>query len=84
MAARASYWLAQKSVLTVGTDNMAWDVPGAWDPELGCFLPGHLILLARQGIYIVENLQLDELGAAKAYRFTFVCTPLKSEPQALR
>ena len=77
MAASASYWLAQRQVLAVGADNMAWDVPGAWDPELECFLPGHLILLARQGIYIVENLQLDELAAVKAYRFTFVCTPLK-------
>ena len=77
MAASASYWLAQRQVLAVGADNMAWDVPGAWDPTLGCFLPGHLILLARQGIYIVENLQLDDLAAAKAYRFTFVCTPLK-------
>jgi hypothetical protein len=25
-------------------------------------LPGHLILLARRGIYIIENLALDELA----------------------
>jgi kynurenine formamidase len=40
-------------------------------------LPGHLILLARYGVYIIENLRLDELAAAKGYRFRFVCTPLK-------
>jgi kynurenine formamidase len=77
VASSASYWLAEKRVLAVGADNMAWDVPGMKDPDLGCFLPGHLILLARRGIYIIENLRLDELAIAEAYRFRFVCTPLK-------
>ena len=77
MAAGVSYWLAEKRVLAVGADNMAWDVIGDTDPELGCTLPGHLILLARHGIYIIENLMLDELAAAEQHRFQFVCTPLK-------
>jgi kynurenine formamidase len=77
VAASASYWLADRRVLAVGADNMAWDVPGLRDPELGCLLPGHLILLARNGIYIIENLALEELAAAGVYRFDFVCTPLK-------
>jgi kynurenine formamidase len=77
MTASASYWLADRSVLAVGADNMAWDVPGLLDPELGCLMPGHLILLARRGIYIIENLALEELAAAKGYRFDLVCTPLK-------
>ncbi len=77
MASSASYWLAEKKVFAVGADNMAWDVPGLRDPELGCLMPGHLILLARRGIYIIENLALEELAAAGGYRFDFVCTPLK-------
>ncbi len=77
MAASASYWLAERRVLAVGADNMAWDVPGLRDPDLGCLMPGHLILLARNGIYIIENLALEELAAAGGYRFDFVCTPLK-------
>jgi kynurenine formamidase len=77
LAASASYWLAERRVLAVGADNMAWDVPGLRDPELGCLNPGHLILLARYGIYIIENLALEELAAAGVYRFDFVCTPLK-------
>jgi len=77
VAASASYWLAERGVLAVGADNMAWDVPGLRDPELGCLMPGHLILLARYGIYIVENLALEELATAGAHRFDFVCTPLK-------
>lgn len=77
MAASASYWLVERQVSAVGADNMAWDVIGLKDPDLGCHLPGHLILLARQGIYIIENLMLDELAASGYHRFLFVYTPLK-------
>jgi kynurenine formamidase len=77
VAASASYWLAERWVLAVGADNMAWDAPGLRDAELGCLMPGHLILLARNGIYIIENLALEELAATGAHRFDFVCTPLK-------
>lgn len=77
VSTEASGWLAERRVLAVGADNMAWDVIGFRDPGLGCHLAGHLILLVRYGIYIVENLRLDELASAAEYRFTFVCTPLK-------
>lgn len=73
----ASRWLAGIGVRAVGADNMAWDVIGLWDDVDGCELPGHLVLLARRGIYIIENLLLEELAAAGVHEFTFVCTPLK-------
>jgi kynurenine formamidase len=76
MDSSASRWLADRGVMAVGADNMAWDVIGLVDPEFGA-LPGHLLLLARSGIYIIENMQLEALAAAAAYRFSFVCTPLK-------
>lgn len=72
-----SRWLARHGVRAVGADTMAWDVIGLRDEELGCTLPGHVILLAQHGIYIIENLRLSELAAAAAWRFVFVCTPLK-------
>lgn len=72
-----SRWLADRKVLAVGADNMAWDVIGRYDEELGCHLPGHLILLAQSGIYIVENLELEALAAAGIATFAFVCAPLK-------
>jgi kynurenine formamidase len=34
-------------------------------------------LLARRGIYIIENLALDELAASARHGFDLVCTPLK-------
>ena len=61
----------------MGTDNMAWDVIGAEDPNLGVILPGHLILFVRNSIYIIENLQLEELAAAGQHWFFFFSVPLK-------
>jgi kynurenine formamidase len=77
VASDGSRWLADRGVLAVGADTMAWDVIGVVDPQLGCTLPGHLLLLAQRGIYIIENLRLSALAAARAYRFVFVCTALK-------
>jgi kynurenine formamidase len=72
-----SRWLIEKKVSAVGADNMAWDVIGPTDPELGVTLPGHLLLLVRAGIPIIENLNLEELAAAKVHEFAFICLPLK-------
>lgn len=73
----ASEWLADKKVLAVGSDNVAWDLPGYVDGRLKVSLPGHVVLLVQRGVYIVENLNLIELSAARAYEFIFVCLPLK-------
>jgi kynurenine formamidase len=77
MSAEASSWVVERRALAAGADNMAWDVIGRMDPKLNTALPGHLILLARAGIYIIENLMLEELSQARVYRFTLLCLPLK-------
>jgi kynurenine formamidase len=77
MCGAVSQWLADAKVLAVGADNVAWDYTDGPDPDLGVTLPGHGILLVRGGVYIIENLLLEELAAAGAHEFTFVCTPLK-------
>lgn len=77
MTADASTWLANLRVTAVGADNVAWDEVGVVDFELNVTLPGHLILLVRSGIYIIENLNLEELAHDRRYEFTFVCLPLK-------
>lgn len=76
MKGEVSQWLADLRVRAVGADNMAWDWSGGPDPDLGIGLPGHVILLVRSGVYIVENLFLEDLAAARVREFTFVCTPL--------
>jgi kynurenine formamidase len=78
VSAAGSRWLIERSVGAVGADNMAFDLMSdERDPELHATLPGHILLLVRAGIPIIENLNLEELAAAKVYEFVFVCLPLK-------
>ena len=77
MKGEVSRWLAGLGVRAVGADNMAWDLPGGTDPDLGITLPGHVILLVERGIHILENLFLEDLADAGVHEFTFICLPLK-------
>jgi kynurenine formamidase len=78
MAADASAWLAETGVRAVGADNIAWDLDSPRvDPLTGTTLPGHVILLVQHGIYIIENLYLEELARDRIYEFTFICLPPK-------
>jgi kynurenine formamidase len=77
IAVSGSRWLAERKPLAVGADNIAWDVPGERDPELCCTLPGHLVLIVRAGVLIIENLMLEGLAADGVHEFAFVCLPLK-------
>lgn len=77
MDGSAARWLAGLRVVAVGADNMAWDHLKHKDSELDSELPGHILLLVRAGIYIIENLNLEELALDEVSSFTFVCTPLK-------
>jgi kynurenine formamidase len=76
VGADGSRWLAGLRPVAVGADNLAWDAPGAHDPELGT-LPGHTLLIVRAGILIVESLRLEELAADGVRELVFVCLPLK-------
>ncbi len=76
IAPDASWWLAEHRASVVGSDNLAWDDPDYLDPELGR-LPGHVVLIVRSGIYIIENLFLEELARDGRFEFAFVCVPLK-------
>ena len=76
VSAEGSRWLAERRPLAVGADNLAWDVPGERDPELGT-LPGHVLLIVRAGIHILESLNLEGLAADGVGEFAFVCAPLK-------
>jgi kynurenine formamidase len=77
VARSGTLWAAQRGVVAVGADNMAWDVPGERDPETGATLFAHVYLLPQKGIYILENLNLEELSRDRRYEFAFVGIPLK-------
>ena len=77
MARSGTLWAAERGVVAVGADNMSWDVPEERDPETGATLFGHVYLLPQKGIYIMENLNLEELARARCHGFAFVGIPLK-------
>lgn len=77
VGADGARWLVEHSPLAVGADNVAFDVLDHVDSELGVTLPSHLLLLVRRGVYIIENLALEELAAADVHEFVFLCVPLK-------
>ena len=58
-------WAADQQVVAVGADNMAWDNMVERDPDTKMALFGHVHLLVKHGIHIIENLNLEELAAAK-------------------
>ena len=73
----AAKWLAEKKVFLTGDDQLTYEVY----PEKGTIFPAHRILIADNGIYIVENLNLEELGeqlaARKSFAFALVMNPLR-------
>jgi len=62
----------------VGNDTLTFEKrpPVVFEPKFQVF-PVHMLLIADSGIYIIENLNLEELAQAKAYEFVVVVPPLK-------
>jgi kynurenine formamidase len=77
VAKSGTIWAAERGVVAVGADNMAWDVPDERDPETGATLFAHVYLLPQKGIYIMENLYLEELARDRRHVFAFIGIPLK-------
>ena len=73
----AAEWLAKQDPMLVGADN--WPVEVAPNPDPQISLPVHQIMLAVNGIHILENMKLDELAAKKVYEFAFIMQPLKAQ-----
>jgi kynurenine formamidase len=70
-------WAAERGVAAVGADNMAWDAPDDRDMETGATLFAHVYLLPQKGVYIMENLNLEELTRDRRWEFAFIAAPLK-------
>ena len=63
-------YLASKEVLAVGADNWGLEaIP--FEPGVGVF-EVHQILIPKNGIYILENINTAELVRDRAYEFMFV------------
>jgi kynurenine formamidase len=75
IGAPAAEWLAKQEVMLFGADTFGVEVSP--NPDKNISLPVHQIALVINGIFLLENMKLDELAAAKAYEFAFVVQPLK-------
>ncbi|MDH3603927.1 MAG: cyclase family protein, partial [Candidatus Tectomicrobia bacterium] len=72
----AARWLTEAGVVAIGSDNMAVEVvPNPKHPEL--VLPVHQHALVEAGVYLIENLVLDELAAQSQYVFCFILLATK-------
>jgi kynurenine formamidase len=77
VAKSGTLWAADRGVVAVGADNMAWDVPDERDPETGATLFAHAYLLPQKGVYIIENVNLEALARDRRWEFAFIGVPLK-------
>src|SRR5881275_2861818 len=71
----AARWIIGRGVRLAGDDTATFEKrPASYGKEL---FSVHMMLLTDNGIYIVENMNLEPLSAAKAYTVALVITPLK-------
>jgi kynurenine formamidase len=73
----AGEWLIKQNPMLVGSDTCCVEVRPY--PGQKVNLPIHAMFLIVNGVYLVENLKLEELAAAHAYETAYVMTPLKIE-----
>jgi kynurenine formamidase len=73
----AGEWLIKQNPILVGADNCCVEVRPY--PGQKVNLPIHAMFLIVNGVYLLENLRLEELAAARAYESAFILEPLKIE-----
>ena len=70
----AARWITDRKVSLIGADTWAIEKMPGEDPDRE--VPVHQWTITRHGIYHLENMNLEELAADKAYEFAFVFAPL--------
>lgn len=72
----AAEWLTDRGVVAIAADNMAVEViPNPKHPRL--ILPVHQHTLVDSGVYLIENIKLDELSMMKRNEFCFILLSTK-------
>jgi kynurenine formamidase len=71
----AGQFLVDAEVVVVGADT--WGVEVMPNPDASLSAPVHQLLLARNGIYLHENLITAELARDNAYEFMYSFAPLR-------
>lgn len=71
----AAQLLVEEEVVLVGSDN--WGVEVMPNPDASLAAPVHQLLLAKNGIYIHENLATEALARDAVYEFVYLFAPLR-------
>jgi kynurenine formamidase len=72
----AAEWLTDRGVVAIAADNMAVEViPNPEHPRL--ILPVHQHTLAERGVYLIENIKLDQLSGLGRSEFCFMLLSTK-------
>jgi kynurenine formamidase len=71
----AAQFLVDKEVVVVGADT--WGVEVMPNPDSSLSAPVHQLLIARNGIYLHENLITDALARDSVYEFVYMYAPLR-------
>lgn len=71
----AARWLIEHGACAIGADNMAIEVLPNPDPMI--MMPVHQHALVEQGVYLIENLNLQELAKSAIHSFCFVMLSVK-------
>ena len=71
----AATWLASQDVLLIGSDTFGVEV--APNPDKMLDTPVHQVALVVNGIFLLENLKLDELASKRVQEFALILEPLK-------
>lgn len=74
LSVAAARWLVSQKIALAGADTWAIEAVPHENPDWA--FPVHQIFLTQNGIYNLENLNLEELARDKAYEFAFVFAPL--------
>ncbi len=67
-------WLIEQKIVMAGADTWAMEVVPSENPKRPFEV--HQWLLAKNGIYILENIDLETLAADRVYEFAFIFAPL--------
>ncbi|MEE4173124.1 MAG: cyclase family protein [Xanthomonadales bacterium] len=67
-------WVIDRKATMIGSDS--WTSEVVPNPDPGLVFPVHQELLTKNGIFNIENLDLDELASEGVYEFLFVFAPV--------
>jgi kynurenine formamidase len=72
---QAAQYLVEREIVVAGADT--WSVEVVPNPDSALAFPVHQLFIAKNGIYIFENLLTEDLARDSVSEFAFVFAPLR-------